>query len=79
MAGQTADKSASTYSVTGLTPGAAYFFRLRTFTPAHEFKVTPEVSIFEEAYHYQPNDRWSDYSQVAGALRPRIWLPLAGG
>lgn len=33
--GHTADKSAATYLVDGLTPGRAYYFLVRTYTPAH--------------------------------------------
>ncbi|MBN1121876.1 MAG: S8 family serine peptidase, partial [Anaerolineae bacterium] len=33
--GQTTDKTVSTYTVDGLTPGTYYFLVVRTFTPAH--------------------------------------------
>lgn len=33
--GHTTDKSAATYLVDGLEPGRAYYFGVRTFTPAH--------------------------------------------
>jgi hypothetical protein len=46
--GTTADKTANGYTVDGLVPGEAYFFALRTFTPAHDL---------------QQNDLLSDYSQ----------------
>lgn len=52
--GQTADKLASSYLLTDLTPGAAYYFRLRTFTPAHQTD-----------WCYQQNDLWSDSSAIA--------------
>lgn len=59
--GVTANKSASSYVVTGLSPGVQYVFRVRTWTAAH-----PEVPA------YQQNDLWSDYTIV-----PRsTFLPL---
>jgi len=60
--GHTVDKTASNYTITGLTPGAVYYCRLRTFTPAHEFFVDSEGFIGHR--HYQQNDLWSDYSAV---------------
>ena len=35
LLGQTTDKLSSSYVVTGLVPGQAYFIRVRTFTPPH--------------------------------------------
>jgi Leucine-rich repeat (LRR) protein len=45
--GTTADKSASGYTVDGLAPETTYYFRVRTFTPAHGD---------------QQNDLWSGYT-----------------
>jgi len=59
--GVTASKSTASYLVTGLSPGATYEFRVRTFTPAHN---TPPA--------FQQNDLWSDYT----ALPRSIFLPL---
>lgn len=47
VAGTTTDKHQSSYLVTGLTKGPTYYFRVRTFTPAHD---------------EQQNELWSDYS-----------------
>lgn len=59
--GVTANKSASSYMVTGLSPGVRYEFRVRTWTAAH---TDPPA--------YQQNGLWSDY-----ATTPRsIFLPL---
>lgn len=59
--GVTANKSASSYVVTGLSPGVRYEFRVRTWTAAH---TDPPA--------YQQNDLWSDYTTI-----PRsIFLPL---
>ncbi len=59
--GVTANKSASSYVVTGLSPGIRYEFRVRTFTAAH---TDPPA--------YQQNDLWSDYTTI-----PRsTFLPL---
>lgn len=59
--GVTANKSASSYVVTGLSPGVQYEFRVRTWTAAH---TDPPA--------YQQNDLWSDYTAI-----PRsTFLPL---
>ncbi len=59
--GVTANKSASSAVVTGLSPGVRYEFRVRTFTAAH---MDPPA--------YQQNDLWSDYTTI-----PRsTFLPL---
>ncbi len=53
MYGVTANKSSTGYMATGLVTGAAYFFRVRTYTPAHG---------------EQKSDLWSEVSSmVAGA------------
>lgn len=57
--GRTEDKAARSYTVTGLTPGRAYYFRVRTFTPAHAYDAGSDV--FNHAY-IQPNNLWSDYT-----------------
>jgi len=50
--GHTVDKTVGHYTVTGLTPNIIYYFRIRTFTPAHSI---------------QQNYLWSDYSAVVSA------------
>ncbi|MCX6029703.1 MAG: fibronectin type III domain-containing protein [Chloroflexi bacterium] len=66
--GHTADKTANNYTVTGLTPDIAYYFRVRTFTPSHD---SPDGLLLDNAY-YQQSDLWSDYTTVvsAGGLTP---------
>ncbi|MEM7532954.1 MAG: tandem-95 repeat protein [Chloroflexota bacterium] len=49
----TADKKTTTYTVTGLMEDTAYYFRVRSFTPAHA---------------NQPNDLYSPYSNFAGTI-----------
>ena len=51
--GQTADKTVSSYTLTDLPPGPSYYFRIRTFTPAHD-----------SYWCYQQNDLWSDYAPL---------------
>ena len=51
--GQTADKAAATYTLSGLTPGARYYVRLRTYTPPHGA---------------QPNEVWSAFSPVLASF-----------
>jgi hypothetical protein len=50
--GTTTDKTASGYVVTGLTDNTQYYFRVRTFTPAHDD---------------QQSDLYSDYSSIVTA------------
>ena len=69
VAGTTANKSASSFTVTGLTPGQTYDLRIRTYTPAHN-----------DVPAYQQNALWSDYAAVtahtpSGSLR-KIHLPF---
>lgn len=59
--GVTANKSASSYVVTGLAPGVKHEFRVRTFTAAHN-----------EPPAYQQNALWSDYAVTPHSL----FLPL---
>lgn len=63
--GTTADKSASSYVVTGLAPGTTFYFRVRTHTPAHGD---------------QQNNLWSDYSatvsSTTGFATRSQYLPL---
>ena len=49
VAGQTADKNATSYVLSGLTQNTVYYVRLRTFTPLHDT---------------QKNDLWSEPSQT---------------
>ena len=68
VAGNTSDKSAATFSLTGLTPSTAYEFRVRTFTPAHN---TPPA--------FQQNALWSGYVTVSAqtplSTARRVYLP----
>ena len=50
--GQTANKRSLAYTVDGLAAATTYYFRVRTYTPAH---------------HAQKNALWSDYSPVITA------------
>lgn len=59
--GVTANKSVSSYLVTGLAPGVKYEFRVRTFTAAHN-----------EPPAFQQNALWSDYAVTPHSL----FLPL---
>jgi Leucine-rich repeat (LRR) protein len=63
--GATANKSATSYTATGLSPATTYYFRVRTHTPAHGS---------------QQNNLWSDYSTtVSSTTGPASWsqyLPL---
>ncbi len=69
--GHTADKTASSYTITGLPPIAPYYFRVRTFTPAHGYG--PHCGYIDDPNpcyrggNYQQSDLWSDYSAVARA------------
>lgn len=62
--GWTADKTAASYTLTGLAAGRTYFFRVRTFTPAHSYNAGSDV--FNHAY-IQQNNLWSDYTPVVSA------------
>ena len=53
VAGVTADKRAATYTAVNLAPGATYFLRVRTYTPAH---------------FGQQNALWSDYTPLVTAI-----------
>jgi alpha-tubulin suppressor-like RCC1 family protein len=63
VAGHTADKMASSSIVTDLLPGRAYYFRVRTFTPAHTFIAYTDPG--PSCYYTQQNDLWSSYSVLA--------------
>lgn len=56
LAGTTADKNASSFTVTGLTPSTAYYFVVETFTPSHAdnqnqlvSELTPEMAVTTSA------------------------------
>lgn len=76
--GHTADKTATSYTVTDLFPGRTYYFRVRTFTPAHTFGAADEWGRWRS--YSQQSDLWSDYSAtVTATITPaRCWLPLIG-
>lgn len=82
--GVTADKSINSYLVTGLTPGTSYFFRVNTFTPAHDNQlnalrsvgnftagVTKATSgnVIVAAYFPADNDLASQIGYVTNRLR----------
>ncbi|MGE5344087.1 MAG: fibronectin type III domain-containing protein [Candidatus Omnitrophota bacterium] len=48
-AGKTADKSASSVDVTGLTPGTTYYFIVRTATDAHANNANTVITGFSDA------------------------------
>ena len=70
VAGTTPNKSASSLTLTGLTPRMAYEFRVRTFTPEHN---TPPA--------FQQNALWSGYvtvsAQTPWSTARRVNLPMA--
>ena len=70
VAGNTPNKSAVSFTLTGLTPRTAYEFRVRTFTPEHN---TPPA--------FQQNALWSGYvtvsAQTPWSTTRRVNLPLA--
>jgi hypothetical protein len=86
VAGRTTDNGAASYTVTGLAPAARYYFRVRTFTPAHPYWGSDGEIL------YQPNNLWSDYTPLVsvylGEATPtppptgtpapaqHTWLPL---
>jgi Leucine-rich repeat (LRR) protein len=53
VCGVTSSKEDTTYTVSGLTSEETYYFRMRSYTPAHDV---------------QQNDLWSDYSTMAALL-----------
>lgn len=62
--GRTPNKTHDRYTVDGLTPGATYYFRVRTFSSAHvQYLQTQKWDVFDHPY-VQPNDLWSDYTPV---------------
>ena len=65
VAGTTANKSTSSFTITGLTPGQTYDLRIRTFTPAHN-----------DVPAYQQNALWSAYSTIPGSVVRKIHLPF---
>jgi hypothetical protein len=73
--GRTADKTVGSYTATGLSPGVAYYFRVRTFTPAHLYELPDPESV---GCTVQQNALWSDYSAVVSSAQRR-YLPLVAG
>lgn len=82
--GHTTDKSAATYLVDGLEPGRAYYFLMRTYTPAHGDQpndlhstvvgtvgVTPALSgrVLVAAYFPADNDLASEIPYVLERFR----------
>lgn len=59
--GITADKRVASYVVEELQPETMYYFRMRTFTPAHDL---------------QQNELWSDYSHLAFVPVAEVYLPI---
>jgi len=55
--GVTTDKGEYQYVVDGLSPNTTYYFRLRTYTPAHD-------------PFFQRNESWSNYGAVITARTP---------
>lgn len=71
VAGQTADKTASSFELTGLASNASYEVRVRSLTAAH---LEPPA--------YQKNDVWSEYVTTSvhtlpGSTPRRFFLPIA--
>ena len=63
--GHTADKTVASYTITGLFPGRTYYFRVRTFTPAHAFGAYNDRRL--RRGYIQQSDLWSDYNAVVSA------------
>jgi hypothetical protein len=64
------------YTVAGLLPNVRYYFRLRTFTAAHQPDSPQWGAVFNHAY-FQQSNLWSDYVTVTARLTPvQRWLPL---
>ena len=59
--GHTFNKWYDSYTVSGLPPDSGYYFRVRTFTPAHDYRASSDV--FDHIY-IQPNNLWSDYTPL---------------
>ena len=65
---------AASYTVTDLAPGT-YYFRVRTFTAAHNYDASAySWPVFNHEY-FQPNNLWSDYTPlvsvtVGGTVTP---------
>ncbi|MFN8487227.1 MAG: fibronectin type III domain-containing protein [Caldilineaceae bacterium] len=57
VAGNTANKSSNTFTITGLAANTTYYVRVRTFTPAHGD---------------QQSDLWSDDSALASVTTPPL-------
>ena len=78
--GFTADKSSNAYEIAPLVLNHPYYFRVRTFTPAHEF--TAQDGWGRVRRYDQQNDIWSDYTPVVCAgcesIPPhsRLFLPV---
>jgi hypothetical protein len=81
--GWTKGKGDNSYGITGLTPGAPYYFRLRTLSYAHTY-YDDEPSGWDAFSHVyiQPNNLWSDYTPVVCVncegtpVSPRAFLPI---
>lgn len=58
--GVTSSKSDASYAITGLAAGTTYYFRVRTYTPAHGD---------------QQNVLWSDYTPTVSATTPGLRTP----
>ena len=54
------DKSSNSYIITDLVPGTTYFFRIRTYTPAHDGDT-------DYTWDDQRNELWSEYSTTVSA------------
>ena len=65
------------YTITGLRPNTPYYFRVRTFTPAHESQRPGWGPIFDHDY-YQQSNLWSAYTPLVSVnvAPPRVFLPL---
>lgn len=82
--GRTADKSASSYRLDGLTPGSSYFVRVQTVTPPHanhadevhsDYTLMPFVSLTAETFLllvYFPAD--NDLAPYVRLVRERLRL-----
>ena len=61
--GTTVDKQIGRYPITGLDATTTYYFRVRTYTPAHSARTNGERQDGE-----QQNELWSDYSATTALM-----------
>jgi len=58
VAGHTVDKGGASYVATDMAPAGVYYFRVRTFTPAHSFYSADGMLLLQQS------NLWSDYTPL---------------